>query len=90
MDVALIWKKRAQGDLPTWSKKPSRTGRRFKLPKLNVAGDGPGLMFFLVALVVVAVAGARFLGFSPDFSGGIGPARRGGTGRNVFHSLDRR
>lgn len=72
MDVALTWKKRSQGDLPTWSRKPSKAGSRITLPKLKLGGDGPGLMFFLVALVVVAVAGARFLGFSPDFSGGSG------------------
>ena len=38
--------------------------------------DGPGLIYILVALVVVAVAGARFLGFSPSRGHGPPPRRQ--------------
>lgn len=66
MAVALIWKRRTSG-LPSWSKGQDRVGsRRLKLPQIQAGGDGPGILFFLVALVVVAVAGARFLGFAPE------------------------
>src|SRR5690625_1289146 len=65
----MIWKKRAADGLPTWSKKPTRVRPRLSIPKIKLGGgDGPGLLFFLVALVVVAVAGARFLGFAPDLT----------------------
>lgn len=37
--------------------------------------DGPGLIYILVALVVVAVAGARFLGFSPGPKGDRPPSQ---------------
>src|SRR5690625_1862990 len=37
-------------------------------------GSGPGLLFMLVALVAVAVAGARLLGFGPDFGSDTTPA----------------
>src|SRR5690606_29168924 len=40
--------------------------------------DGPGLIYILVALVVVAVAGARFLGFSPSRGDGPPPPRKEG------------
>src|SRR5690625_5160322 len=36
-------------------------------------GSGPGLLFMLVALVAVAVAGARLLGFGPDFGSDTAP-----------------
>lgn len=44
--------------------------RRWKRPAFNrlrerTESDGPGLLFILVALVAVAVAGARLLGFAP-------------------------
>lgn len=65
--MALIWK-RGTSDLPSWSKGPARARTRFRLPKLKAGDDGPGLLFFLVALVVVAVAGARFFGFAPELS----------------------
>src|SRR5690625_2306783 len=43
---------------------------RWKRPRFNKLrkhseSDGPGLLFILVALVAVAVAGARLLGFTP-------------------------
>lgn len=66
--MALIWKK-GTSDLPSWSKKPARARARIRLPQWKAGdNDGPGLLFFLVALVVVAVAGARFLGFAPELS----------------------
>lgn len=65
--MALIWKK-GTSDLPSWSKRPARARSRIRLPKWKAGEDGPGLLFFLVALVVVAVAGARFLGFAPELS----------------------
>lgn len=46
--------------------------RRNKPRKSRLAkgseGNGPGLLFMLVALVAVAVAGARLLGFGPGFN----------------------
>ena len=39
--------------------------------------NGPGLLFILVTLVVVAVVGARFLGFYPQSGdNGLGPPQR--------------
>lgn len=42
--------------------------KRPRLPRLprSSRSNGPGLLFILVALVAVAVAGARLLGFTPD------------------------
>jgi len=36
--------------------------------------DGPGLTFLLVALVIIAIAGAKFLGFTPGKGGTNDPA----------------
>lgn len=45
---------------------PPRWNRpKFTKFRKNTESDGPGLLFMLVALVAVAIAGARLLGFTP-------------------------
>lgn len=63
-----LWRRRPNAQLPSWSKKekPAGSRPRLRLPQVKASADGPGLLFILVALVVVAVAGARFFGFGPD------------------------
>lgn len=64
-----LWRKRRTAQLPSWSKKepPGRSRMRVRLPQVKAPSDGPGLLFILVALVVVGVAGARLFGFGPEF-----------------------
>lgn len=52
---------------------PRRSKSRVSRLAKGSDGSGPGLLFMLVALVAVAVAGARLLGFGPDFSSDTAP-----------------
>lgn len=76
MEVAL-WRRKPTAQLPSWSKKEKAPASRprLQLPQVKASADGPGLLFILVALVVVAVAGARFFGFRPDLPDGGQVAR---------------